>query len=362
MADPARLASPPTQVRAVPRGDGREIYLSRPGAAPAELPPLVRCLRESWQAEAVSAELFTAVHTEQPPQGAPTPADLPLTWVQEAGAAPGLGGIHLRGVAGLPVQTVRLRGRPVGTLVRGPHALECTLSGLLPPDLTAPPAVQARATFEALEEALAQAEMDFSHVVRTWLFLDDILSWYGDFNRVRTAFFTERGVFDRFVPASTGIGTGNPLGAALVAGAYAVRPLTAGVTVTALPSPLQCPALEYGSSFSRAAEVVLPHLRRVLVSGTASIAPGGETTHVGDLAAQVARTCEVVAAILQSRELGWGEVTRATAYVRGPEGAEAFERYRQGTELAELPVVVAQAVICRGDLLFELEVDAVQAR
>ena len=56
-----------------------------------------------------------------------------------------------------------------------------------------------------------------------------------------------------------------------------------------LPSPLQCPALEYGSSFSRAAELRTPGWRRVVVSGTASILPGShEVAHVGDVDAQTA--------------------------------------------------------------------------
>ena len=133
------------------------------------------------------------------------------------------------------------------------------------------------------------------------------------------------------------------------------------VCVQALPSPLQCPALQYGSSFSRAVEVAMPDMRRVFVSGTASIAPGGETVHVGDVLAQTARTCEVVEAILASRQLGWEHVTRATAYVRHAADAGVFEQYRDRAGLPPLPVVVAHNTICRDDLLFELEVDAAQA-
>jgi len=164
------------------------------------------------------------------------------------------------------------------------------------------------------------------------------------------------------VPASTGIGGSNPHGAAMVAGIYAVKSSNPEVTVQAVPSPLQCPALEYGSSFSRAVEVAMPDLQRLLVSGTASIAPDGQTQHVCDVEAQTARTCEVIGAILESRGMGWEDVTRATAYVRFPEDAEVFEQFRSARGMPVLPVVVAHNVICRGDLLFELEVDAVRTR
>lgn len=57
--------------------------------------------------------------------------------------------------------------------------------------------------------------------------------------------------------------------------------------------------------------------------------------------------------------MDWGNVTRATAYVRFPEDAGVFEQHRREAGLPPLPVVVAHNVVCRHDLLFELEVDAV---
>jgi len=285
----------------------------------------------------------------------------PLTWVLGDAAGPNLGGVHFRGVSGADLETVELDGRPVGTVIHGPYASECLLAGLRAEDTSAPRVEQARVTFEAIDRALQTVGMDFSNVARTWLFIDDILDWYGEFNKVRTAYFNEHGVFDRMVPASTGIGGANPWGAAMMVGAWAVKAHDPRVTVQALPSPLQCPALDYGSSFSRAAEVAMPDLRRVFVSGTASIGPDGKTAYVGDVRAQTALTCEVIEAILHSREMDWEDVTRATAYVRHPEDAGVLEEYRKAAGLPELPVVVAHNTICRDDLLFELEVDAVKA-
>jgi hypothetical protein len=60
--------------------------------------------------------------------------------------------------------------------------------------------------------------------------------------------------------------------------------------------------------------------------------------------------------------MGWDDVTRATAYVRFREDARVFEQYCAAVGIPSLPVIVAHNVICRGDLLFELEVDAVEAR
>ncbi|HEY3396944.1 MAG TPA: Rid family hydrolase [Armatimonadota bacterium] len=342
-------------VREIAREGARELFLTQAEAGPEGLAAGEAHL-EQGGARVVFAELFTGEAA-----GAVAP-ELPATWVCGAASGPGWGGLQLAAVSGAEVRPVVLEGRAVGSVVVGPYATECRLSGLYPPDLTATPEQQARAAFERLEQALEQAGLDFSHVARTWLFLDDILGWYGEFNHARTTFFTERGVFDGLVPASTGIGGGNPAGAALVVGAYAIQPHHPGVTVQVVPSPLQCPAPRYGSSFSRAVEVAMPDLRRLFVSGTASIAPGGETQHGGDVRAQTVRTLEVIAAILESRGMGWADVTRATAYVRFPEDREILEEVRRAEGLPPLPVLVAAQVICRDDLLFELEVDAVQAR
>ena len=160
------------------------------------------------------------------------------------------------------------------------------------------------------------------------------------------------------VRASTGVGGSSPAGAAVVANLFAVERKSDKVRIEALPSPLQCPALDYGSSFSRAVELAVPGLRRVLVSGTASIAPGGETAHVGDVDAQLELTMDVVLAILESRGMGWKDVTRGIAYFKECEDAPAWDKYRARVSLPDMPVVVAQNHICRDDLLFEIEVDA----
>ena len=334
-----------------------EYHIAVPGAGVADLPALAETARAGG-ATPVASECFRPAEAQDDTRG----LSLPLTCVIGGPAGPGLGGVHLSAVEGAPVRELTLGGRIVGTVVEGPYATEVRLGGLTAEDTTAPAGQQARRTFEMMEEALALCDMDFGHVARTWLYIDDILSWYDEFNRVRTTFFQERQVFDHLVPASTGIGGANPAGAAMVAGVYAVRAKTPEVTVQAVPSPLQCPAPEYGSSFSRAVEVAMPDLSRLLISGTASIAPGGETLHQGDVRAQARLSCEVAEAILVSRGMGWEDVTRMTAYVRYGQDAGVLEEYRQAAGMPPLPLVVAHNVICRDDLLFEIEVDAAQTK
>jgi len=286
----------------------------------------------------------------------------PVTWLVEGSGAHGVrGGTHLHAVAGVNVRRLHLEGRVVGSLFENHHLRQCRLGDLRAADAGLPRVEQARQTFDKMEAALRLAGMDFSHVVRTWLYLDHILAWYNDFNKVRNAFFSRRGVFDGLVPASTGVGGGNAAGAALVADLQAIQPRNGDVQAFAVPSPKQCPALRYGSSFSRAVEIVLPSHRRLLVSGTASIGPGGETIHVGDVAKQIRLTMDVVKAILDSRRMDWSDVVRAIAYLKHGADAEAFTRYCREARLPAMPVIAAENDICREELLFEIELDALQA-
>ncbi len=249
----------PTELRELHRDGICEFYMTRSAALPEEIDSSVAAVRRSLGAATIAAECFGSRASDPLYNG----YSGPLTWILGNSVTAGLGGLHLRGIRGAELEPVVLDGRTVGTVVHGPHASECFLAGIRAEDTAASRKQQAEDTFRAIERALETVEMDFSHVARTWLFLDDILEWYSEFNAVRTAFFTERGVFDRLVPASTGIGGANPWGAAMMVGAYAILPHDARVTVRALPSPMQCPALQYGSSFSRAVEVDLPGVRRV---------------------------------------------------------------------------------------------------
>jgi enamine deaminase RidA (YjgF/YER057c/UK114 family) len=241
------------------------------------------------------------------------------------------------------------------------YARYCVLGNLQSADRSGSRAAQARDTFENMEKGLALAGMDLGCVVRTWFFVSDILEWYADFNAVRTQTYAAKGMFERYVPASTGIGGGNPGDAAVVAIALAMQAKDDDVLVREVPSPLQCPARDYGSSFSRAAEISSPDFRSLLVSGTASIDRNGSTMHAGDVEAQIGRTLEVVEAILQSRGMDFADVTRGNAYFKRPGDSKLLSSFVSHYGLPTGRVVVSHADICRADLLFEIELDAAKS-
>lgn len=285
----------------------------------------------------------------------------PVAWIEQGnGQGSPVAGLQVHAVSGVTTHPVRWGGRTLGMTYEDQRGRHCVLGGLEPPDPRASREVQAEALFDLVERVLQEAGFGFEHVYRTWFYLDDILEWYDAFNEVRNQFFQRRGVYDRLVPASTGIGGNNRSGAALIGDLMALEPASTELRLEAVPSPLQCPALEYGSSFSRAVEVAWPGQRRLLVSGTASIEPGGATAHVGDIEAQVATTMEVVHAILRSRGMDWSDTVRAIAYFKHARHTPVFARHCRLHGLPQMPVIVTKNDVCRDDLLFELELDAIQ--
>ncbi|MCP4641135.1 MAG: hypothetical protein GY851_11910 [bacterium] len=285
----------------------------------------------------------------------------PVTWI-DAGDGQGFAGTQVWAVSGTDVRSLARNGHVTGRLFEDRYATYCRLGGLSAPQMSQTRGRQASDVLRQMEETLSAGKMHFAHTLRTWFYLDDILSWYGDFNQVRDAFFREHNVFNGLVPASTGIGAANVSRSALVAGLLAAKPKNGCMKAMPVPSPLQCPAIDYGSSFSRAVELDLPDHRRLFISGTASIAPEGDTIHVGHVGAQTAKTMEVVAAILESRGMEWTDVTRGIAYVRNAIDIPVYTCYCHTHGLPLMPVVPMNSTICRDDLLFELEVDAITAR
>jgi enamine deaminase RidA (YjgF/YER057c/UK114 family) len=267
--------------------------------------------------------------------------------------------VQATAITGANLFPLRQEGRNVGVVYEDDEARYCRLSGVIPLDLTASREGQTRAVLEMLDWMLKTNGFHFTDTVRTWFYLDHLLDWYKGFNEVRTRFFEERGVFQKLVPASTGIGAANPWGAALMCDLLAVQPKSKEVKIETVISPLQNPALDYASSFSRAVEIQLPSHRSLLISGTASIDLAGRTEYVGEPARQIERTLEVVAALLKSRGMTWADVVRGIAYFADMADHKAFLAIARQVGLPVLPLAVAHADVCRHDLLFELEVDAV---
>ena len=284
----------------------------------------------------------------------------PVTWIAK-GPARELGGIHIWAVGGPVTTPLERDGAVVAVRFEDAGAAYCRGGGFLPQNAGAARGAQATELFHAMENTLRAADMEFSDTVRTWFYNRDITAWYKEFNLARDRFLEARGLLQTRVPASTGIGADTPGGAAITGGFLAIRP-TQNICIAPVSSPMQCAATDYGSAFSRAIEIVSPDHTRLLVSGTASICPHGQTLAVGDVSAQTFRTVEVVGALLGARGTSWDDVTNGIAYIKDPADAPAVRRQIRLKGLEHVPILMVHADICRDDLLFELEVCAISTR
>ena len=127
-------------------------------------------------------------------------------------------------------------------------------------------------------------------------------------------------------------------------------------------------AYAYGSAFSRGMRIDLKGLTILLISGTASIDDQGNTVHVGDLRAQLRRTFDNITGLLASEGATWHDIVRTTCYLRDIErdykefNEERAAFYRE-QGLDPLPASTGiQAILCRPDLLVEIEAIAMFRR
>jgi len=251
---------------------------------------------------------------------------------------------------------------PIGSLYNDEYADYCMLGGLMPKAKNIPRVLSIKSIFQFINSQLNNINMDFINIVRTWFYLDDLLSWYDEFNKVRNEYFTEKDIFNLMIPSSTGIGASNNDNSILLSSVFAVKPKNKNVNIYPVLSPLQCPASNYKSSFSRAVEIDHPDYRQLIISGTASINPDGQSVHIGNIYNQIELTINVVYGILKSRNMDWENITRGIVYFKNINDVKVFDNYCRENNIPKMPLAMLQADICRDELLFEIEMDAVELK
>ncbi len=299
---------------------------------------------------------------------------VPPTYIEGAPCTGnGVAGIHV--IAARPstidsVETIYWEGAPCGRRIVGDEASYLALSDparLVPAEVRTQPSNETREALLLAGEMLREHDWSFADVRRTWFYLDDILSWYDDFNRARNDVFKSFGLLngspESVIPASTGIRGRNARGHRCTFDLLATRPLEGReLSVERLRNPLQNEAPDYGSSFSRGLSVTTDRCRYFLVSGTASIDEQGNTVHAGDFDSQAKRTIDNIESLLASGGAVFDDICQASAFIKFPEDVERMHRILRQRGLESLPLVCTIEDICRDDLLVELDATAVIAR
>jgi enamine deaminase RidA (YjgF/YER057c/UK114 family) len=260
--------------------------------------------------------------------------------------------------ADIKPQKIITQGIPRGRIIKLPGKTFLTLSGISGPT-SLNPQLQAKKMMETAEAILKKYDVDFFSVPRTWMWLSDILSWYGDFNIARNQFFTQRGLITQdnrlSLPASTGIGLAPADGSSCAMDLIAVLEPSGSIEYLPAAGRQHCP-FKYGSAFSRAAVSLTPAAKSVFISGTACIDAEGKTAHIDDPAGQINETIQNVRSVLNDVHCKDSDVLSVIAYCKNTEVQRIFNDIKRSLSW---PVVTAICDICRRDLLFELEATAV---
>jgi len=236
--------------------------------------------------------------------------------------------------------------------------------------------------FGGLRQQLATRGARYDQIIRTWLYLGDIVGPEGDtqrykeLNRARTDFYRDL----RFgmnhlppeinwpvYPASTGIGTD---GKEVVMSSIAVSTNRDDVVLVPLENPLQTPAFDYREGYSpkspkfcRAMAITASDHATIFVSGTASITDS-ETRYVDDVEGQTWQTLDNIAALIGNEnfkrhgmpglDATLDDMALVRVYIKRQEDYEVVRNVCEA-RLGELPTIYAVADVCRDDLLVEIE-------
>jgi enamine deaminase RidA (YjgF/YER057c/UK114 family) len=301
------------------------------------------------------------------------PIDGPFTYIQ--GQPPwgeGFAGAIIRAVRGLEsadkVWTINDQGKAIG---RGWRRQETTflllqnIQGLVmgPQEVNTSP-LQAKRLIRRAAKILESQGASYRDVVRTWFYLADILAWYPEFNRSRTAVYDQFGILPGQdnghlrLPASTGINGAVATGAAGALDLFAVvGPVASRPPVRQLSNPDQQDAFHYGSAFSRGALLRQPDINLIQVSGTAAINKQGRSLHPGDVRAQIDCTFDKIAALIGQEGAHLTDIAAACVFVKRPGDALVYQERAAARGLSNLPVVIMVADICREELLFEMDAE-----
>ena len=262
------------------------------------------------------------------------------------------------------------------------------VGGVMPRNALASVFDGSKSAFTTMCALLDEAGIRFDQIVRTWLYLGDIVGMEGpvqrnnELNRARTDFFTgTRFLADRLprmisgvpsaeihaYPASTGIGAD---GFDVTMGCVALATERKDILAVPLENPRQTAAYDYAAAYSpkspkfaRAMALSCGSHATIFVSGTASITDS-ETRHIGDAVKQTHETIDNIVALIGEANLARhglpglgaviGNMGMVRVYVKNQEDYAAI-RAACEERLGDVPAVYTIADVCRPDLLVEIE-------
>ena len=228
---------------------------------------------------------------------------------------------------------------------------------IVPADTTADSEGQTRQIFEQYESLLTEQGLSIKdNCLRTWLFVRDIDNNYAGVVKGRRDYFGEIGLTEKtHYIASTGINGNDPDPKVLVSmDAFAVRNIDPAKVRYLKALDHLNPTHEYGVTFERATLFEHNGLKRIFISGTASIDSKGDVMYGGDPSKQTERALENIRALLADGGATLGDVNEAIVYLRRPEDRDAVARVL-AEKVPGWKCFMVHAPVCRPAWLVEIE-------
>ena len=198
------------------------------------------------------------------------------------------------------------------------------------------------------------------NVVRTWLFVQNVDNNYAGMVEARRALFEKRGLTkETHYIASTGIeGRHVDKRCNVLMDAYAIAGIGENQITYLTAEDHLGPTIDYGVTFERGTRIDYRDRRHILISGTASIDPAGNTLHMGDVVEQTKRAVKNAEALINAAGAELSDLAHLIVYMRDHADYAVIRREIE-KRFPDTPTVYLRAPVCRPDWLMEIECMAI---
>jgi enamine deaminase RidA (YjgF/YER057c/UK114 family) len=211
---------------------------------------------------------------------------------------------------------------------------------------------------KSLAATISQNGMQLlNNTIRTWIFVRDVDNHYKDMVRARKDFFAAHGLNDKTrYFASTGIqGEGVLPEQAVTVDSLSVGGLRPEQIVRMEAPAHLSPTIVYGVTFERGLRIRFGDRSHLYISGTASINNKGEVLFIGEAEQQARRIIENIRALLAPHRATLDDMAYIIAYVRNFHDREQVGKVLDEEIGKNIPLIFAEAPVCRPAWLVELE-------
>jgi len=225
-----------------------------------------------------------------------------------------------------------------------------------------------RNLYQNLEKYLSQNNFNPDNVVRTWIYMKDVLSDYKKFNDARIEFFEKNkidfSIHSNTLPSSTCIGGSSCEFRDIHLDLYCVKSndnkqITSRIYNKMQKEPAGSNYL-FNPTFARGTAVITKDYIEIQISGTASIDSNGNTIYHNDPYNQIKTTFLNVKEILGQYGLDFSDICQSTCFFKDKNYYSDYLKVKEEFGLENTNFTFVENHVCRDNLLFEFDGFAVK--